>query len=161
MQAKNLPACDMPASLLHTCRSSTWRMRSVVICVLALAMATAVLAGQSEVAAPRRWWRNATIQHDLRLTSEQVQQLDSIFERDLPARIAMRQLIAQLDRELLRLIGLEADDAVMRLSEAVERLRAQCNVRRSLMLVAMYKTLTPAQRAKLFAMSHSSASSVH
>ena len=95
-------------------------------------MATAVSAGQVEVAAPSRWWRSPTVQHDLRLTSEQVRQLDSIFERDLPARIALHRQIVHLDRELLRVIGLEADAAeVIRRIEEVEQLRAQRNVRRT------------------------------
>jgi len=80
------------------------------------------------------------------------------FERDLTARIALHRQIAQLDRELLRVIGLEADAAeVLRRIEEVEHLRAQRNVRRTLMLVAMRKVLTPAQRTKLFGIPHSSA----
>jgi Spy/CpxP family protein refolding chaperone len=87
--------------------------------------------------------------------------LDSIFERDLPARIALQQQIAKLDRELLRVIGLEVDVAVvMRLSNEVELLRAQRNVRRALMLVAMRKALTSDQRAKLFALPRSSSAAV-
>lgn len=136
-------------------------MWSVATFVLGFTMATALLAAQTEVAASRRWWRDPTIQHDLRLTSEQVRRLDSIFERDLPARIALHQQIAQLDRELLRAIELEADAAVVMLSDEVEFLRAQRNVRRTMMLVAMYKTLTPAQRARLAVMSRSSAPVVH
>ena len=121
------------------------------------AIATPVLTGQSEIAAPARWWRNPVIQHDLRLTSKQVRRLDSIFERDLPARIALHRQIAQVDRELQRMIDLEADVAVvMRLSDEVEQLRAERNVRRTLMLVAMYKTLTLAQRARLFVIPRSS-----
>ena len=84
------------------------------------------------------------------------------FERDLTARIALHRQIAQLDRELLRVIGLEADAAeVLRRIEEVEHLRAQRNVRRTLMLVAMRKVLTPAQRTKLFLAPHSSAPTIH
>lgn len=124
-------------------------------------MATAVLSAQDEVVAPRRWWRNPTVQHDLQLAAEQVQQLDSIFERHLPARIALHQQIVELDRQLLRAIELEADAAVMRLVDEVELLRAQRNVRRTLMLVAMHKVLTPAQRTRLWGLPQSSASFVH
>ena len=141
---------------------STPRVLSAATCVLVCAMATAAIASQAASAAPKRWWRDPAFQHDLRLTSEQVRQLDSIFERDLPARIALHRQIAQLDRELLRVIELEADAAeVMRRIEDVEHLRAQRNVRRTLMLVAMYKTLTPAQRARLFVMPRSSVPVVH
>jgi hypothetical protein len=83
--------------------------------------------------------------------------LESIFERDVPARIALHRQIAQVDRKLQRMIDLEADVAVvMRLSDEVEQLRAERNVRRTLMLVAMYKTLTLAQRARLFVIPRSS-----
>ena len=70
----------MPPST-SPCQSVTWRVRTMATCVLSVAMATAVSAGQVEVAAPSRWWRSPTVQHDLRLTSEQVRQLDSIRAR--------------------------------------------------------------------------------
>ena len=140
---------------------STPRVLSAATCVLVCAMATAAIASQAASAAPKRWWRDPAFQQDLQLTSEQVRQLDSIFERDLPARIALQQQIAKRDRELLRVIGLEADVAVvMRLSNEVELLRAQRNVRRALMLVAMRKTLTSDQRAKLFELPRSSSAAV-
>jgi Spy/CpxP family protein refolding chaperone len=54
-----------------------------------------------------------------------------------------------MDRLLERLVerGNADDDSVVRLSERVETLRAQENVRRTLMLSAMYRTLTREQRA--------------
>jgi Spy/CpxP family protein refolding chaperone len=138
---------------------STQRVLSV--CVTFCAMAAAIVATQGVLAAPQRWWRDQAIQQNLRLTAEQVRQFDSLFERDVPARIALQQQIAQLDRELLRAIELEADVAVvMRLSDEVELLRAQRNVRRALMLVAMRKTLTSDQRAKLFKLPRSSSAAV-
>ena len=138
---------------------STQRVLSV--CVTFCAMAAAIVATQGVLAAPQRWWRDQAIQQNLRLTAEQVRQFDSLFERDVPGRIALQQQIAQLDRELLRAIELEADVAVvMRLSDEVELLRAQRNVRRALMLVAMRKTLTSDQRAKLVELSRSSSAAV-
>ena len=153
----------MPAPTpFRTRQFSMRRMWSVASLVLGFAMATGVVAGQAEIPTARRWWRDPTIQHDLRLTSEQVRRLDSIFERDWPSRIALHQQIVQLDRELLRVIELGGDAAVvMRLSDEVELLRANRNVRRTLMLVAMYKALTPAQRARLFMRPRSSAPVVH
>lgn len=161
--------------MVHTPRTSQrfvtemplFRQRSTprvskVTCFLVCAMAAAVAARRAVLPAPTRWWRDPAIQQDLRLTSKQVRHLDAIFERDVPACIALHRQIAQLDRELLRVIGLEADaGVVMRLSDEVELLRAQHNVRRTLMLVAMRKALTRAQRTKLFVMSHSSAPFVH
>jgi Spy/CpxP family protein refolding chaperone len=143
------------------CKRPTQRVLSMAMRALVCAMTTAAIATQAVSAAPKRWWRDPAYQQDLQLTSEQVRQLDSIFERDLPARIALQQQIAKLDRELLRVIGLEVDVAVvMRLSNEVELLRAQRNVRRALMLVAMRKALTSDQRAKLFALPRSSSAAV-
>ena len=91
------------------------------------------------------------MQQTLNLTTSQVERLDAVFERDRPERIALRRKIAEMDR-LLRRILLRAnaeDVAVKRLSEQVEALRAQHNVRRTLMKFAIYRRLTPDQRSAL------------
>ena len=87
----------------------------------------------------------------LNLTKSQVERLDTVFEKDRPERIALRRKIAEMDR-LLRRILLRAnaeDVTVKRLSEQVEALRAQHNVRRTLMRFAIYRRLTPEQRSAL------------
>jgi Spy/CpxP family protein refolding chaperone len=87
----------------------------------------------------------------LNLTKSQVERLDTVFERDRPERIALRRKIAEMDR-LLRRILLRAnaeDVTVKRLSEQVEALRAQHNVRRTLMRFAIYRRLTAEQRSAL------------
>ena len=98
-----------------------------------------------------RWWRKPDVQRTLNLTKSQVERLDTVFEKDRPERIALRRKIAEMDR-LLRRILLRAnaeDVAVKRLSEQVEALRAQHNVRRTLMKFAIYRRLTPEQRTAL------------
>ena len=85
------------------------------------------------------------------MTKSQVERLDTVFEKDRPERIALRRKIAEMDR-LLRRILLRAnaeDVAVKRLSEQVEALRAQHNVRRTLMRFAIYRRLTAEQRSAL------------
>jgi Spy/CpxP family protein refolding chaperone len=87
----------------------------------------------------------------LNLTESQVERLDAVFEKDRPERIALRRKIAEMDR-LLRRVVLRAnaeDVTVKRLSEQVEALRAQHNVRRTLMRFAIYRRLTPEQRTAL------------
>jgi Spy/CpxP family protein refolding chaperone len=87
----------------------------------------------------------------LNLTESQVERLDTVFEKDRPERIALRRKIAEMDR-LLRRVVLRAnaeDVTVKRLSEQVEALRAQHNVRRTLMRFAIYRRLTPEQRTAL------------
>ena len=85
-----------------------------------------------------RWWRKPDIQQVLNLTKTQVDRLDIVFERERPERIALRRKIAEMDRLLRRiLLRANAEDAtVKRMSEQVEALRAQHNVRRTLMRFA-------------------------
>jgi Spy/CpxP family protein refolding chaperone len=87
----------------------------------------------------------------LNLTKNQVERLDTVFERDRPERIALRRKIAEMDRLLRRILlrGNAEDVTVKRLSEQVEALRAQHNVRRTLMRFAIYRRLTPEQRTAL------------
>ena len=98
-----------------------------------------------------RWWRKPDVQQLLNLTKSQVERLDTVFERERPERIALRRKIAEMDRLLRRLLlRANAEDMTVRLlSEQVEALRAQHNVRRTLMRFAIYRRLTPEQRSAL------------
>jgi Spy/CpxP family protein refolding chaperone len=98
-----------------------------------------------------RWWRKPDVQRVLDLTTSQIERLDTVFERGRPERVALRRKIAEMDRLLRRILlrGNAADDTVKRLSEQVEALRAQHNVRRTLTKFAMYRRLTPKQRSAL------------
>jgi Spy/CpxP family protein refolding chaperone len=91
------------------------------------------------------------VQQQLGLTTSQVERLDTVFEKDRAERVALRRKIAEMDR-LLRRVLLRAnaeDSTIKRLSEQVEALRAQHNVRNTLMQFAMYRRLTPEQRSTL------------
>ena len=74
-----------------------------------------------------------------------------MFEKEWPERVALRRKIAEMDRLLRRVLlrGNAEDQTVKRLSEQVEALRAQHNVRRTLMRFAIYRRLTPEQRSTL------------
>ena len=98
-----------------------------------------------------RWWRKPDVQRLLNLTLSQVERLDTVFEKGRAERVALRRKIAEMDRLLRRILlrGNAADDTVKRLSEQVEALRAQHNVRRTLVKFAMYRRLTPQQRSAL------------
>ena len=98
-----------------------------------------------------RWWLNPAVQHDLDLTKAQVQALQRIFERGFAERLALRRELDRMDSQLQRLLerGDEDDEAVERFSARVEQVRAQRNVRRTLILLEMYRTLTAAQRLGL------------
>jgi Spy/CpxP family protein refolding chaperone len=115
--------------------------------------------GERPVVARIPWWRKTTVQQMLKLTKAQVDRLDTLFEEDRPERVALRRKIAEMDRLLRRVLerGNAEDTTVKRLSEQVEALRAQHNVRRTLMLFAMYRRLTPEQRAAFTEMRRSDA----
>jgi Spy/CpxP family protein refolding chaperone len=79
----------------------------------------------------------------------QARRLDVIFESDLPARLALHQKIQRMEAELLRLIGDEDEPRVLQVIDELAALSRKQHSRRALMLLEMYKVLTPAQRAKL------------
>jgi len=98
-----------------------------------------------------RWWLNPVIQQELGLTKPQVQALQRTFEQRLPERLALRRELDRLESQLQQLIerGEEDDGLVERFSARVEEVRARRNVRRTLILLEMYRILTPAQRLAL------------
>lgn len=99
------------------------------------------------------------MQHTLHLTKTQVERLDTVFEKGRPERIALRRKIDEMDRLLRRILerGNAEDATVKRLSEHVEALRSQHNVRRTLMMFAIYRRLTPEQRSALSVLQRSDA----
>jgi Spy/CpxP family protein refolding chaperone len=105
--------------------------------------------GQRASDTPTRWWRDPALQQAIKLTTGQIHRLDAIFDRDLAARIALHEKIRRLDSELLRVMADEDEATVMRFIAEVEALRSKQNIRRALMLLEMYRILTPVQRAVL------------
>jgi Spy/CpxP family protein refolding chaperone len=116
-------------------------------------LSLAVSAAQYPSGIVNRWWRDRSIQRHLALTAAQVNQLETIFERDLPARIALHQKIRGMDVELLRVFQDEDEARVLKFIDDLEALRRKQNTRRALMLLEMYKLLTPMQRTRLTAIS--------
>ena len=105
--------------------------------------------GRHDLELRGRWWQSAAVQRELGLTPAQTRTLDSVFEQGLDERLARHRTIEEMDRLLERMMerANADDDGVERLSERVEALRAQENVRYTRMLFAMYRTLTRQQRA--------------
>ncbi len=130
---------------------ATTRSRvSVLACLVLLSMARpAPVAGGDQPRA--RWWLDTEVQRDLGLTQAQVKALQRTFERGLPERIELRRELDRRDAQLQQLLERgDAEDAVVeRASVRVEDARARRNVRRTLMLLEMYRILTPAQRVGL------------
>jgi Spy/CpxP family protein refolding chaperone len=116
-----------------------------------VAVTSAVVTGQPISQKRSQWWRDPAVQRQLALSTEQIERLDAIFNRDLSVRPALYNQITRLDAQLRQTIELgEVDDSTLvRLIDELETLRRQRNTRRQLMLLAMYKVLTPSQRSAL------------
>ena len=120
---------------------------------LAVAAALA-LAAVADAGPPFKWWQSEEFQRELGLTSDQIAQIEQIFQQSLPALKAGKKDLDRLDGELSAYIA-EADASepqVLRLIDQVEASRSALGRTRSLMLFRMYRVLTPEQRVKLTAL---------
>ena len=120
------------------------------ICALVV-VTSAVVTGQAISPKRNRWWNDPAVQRQLVLSTEQIGRLDAIFNRDLSVRLDLYNKINRLDAQLRQTIerGEVDDSTLMRLIDELETVRRQRNTRRHLMLLAMYKVLTPSQRLAL------------
>jgi Spy/CpxP family protein refolding chaperone len=111
----------------------------------------AAVPASAQLAEDQPWWKVPAIRDAIVLTSRQAEQIEAIYRESLPMRRNLRrQLTAQQKRvaEMLS-AGLYDDE---RAQAAVERLfiiDSKRNVARVLMIVRMYRTLTPTQRTRL------------
>lgn len=91
------------------------------------------------------------MQADLRLTPAQVRELDAVYTRSLPERLALRHKLDALERKLDWMLreGVADDATAAALVTRVEDARTRHNCARTRMLLAMYRVLAPAQRVRL------------
>jgi Spy/CpxP family protein refolding chaperone len=103
---------------------------------------------------PFAWWRDANVQKELGLTTDQANRINTIF---LNARPHLREKADELnaqENELSRLVETDADESsIVRQSKRVESVRAALNTNRTLMVWQIRQVLTPDQRAKIKALS--------
>lgn len=97
------------------------------------------------------WWRVAAIRTAISLTSEQAERLDAIYRESLPMRRSLRQQLAAQEKRVAEvlLVGPFDDEQVKPLIDRLFALDKERNVARTLMLIRMYRQLTPVQRARL------------
>jgi Spy/CpxP family protein refolding chaperone len=131
--------------------------RLVAAAGVLLTMIPAAVSVQEASDSNRRWWRVPAIQRQLRLTPKQVTTFDGLFERGLAERIQRHRQIQDMDRRLAHIMeyGTVDEGDIADLSADVEALRAQQNIRRTLMLFTMYQALTDEQRLILTQMHRS------
>ena len=121
--------------------------RALVLGAACVAVAAALpgFAGQAQ------WWNSPTVQRDLALTKEQITKIDAVFRFDLPERRRIAGEQEQLETRLAAtLCDGDADDATaLSLVDQVVAKQAERHVRRTQMLVRMYRLLTVRQREAL------------
>jgi Spy/CpxP family protein refolding chaperone len=111
----------------------------------------AVVLASAQPAQRQPWWKAAAIQNAISLTSHQAEQLDAIYRESLPERRRLRRQLAAQQKRVAEIFATGPFDdervrpVILRLF-AVEKKR---NVARVLMLIRMYRVLTPIQRDKL------------
>ena len=119
----------------------------MVLAAVGLTVASAVssFAGQSQ------WWNSPGVQRDLALTNEQVAKIDALFRSDLSERRRIAGEQEKLERRLEAMMCTgDADDAtaLLLVDQGVAK-QAERHVRRTQMLVRMYRVLTARQREAL------------
>jgi Spy/CpxP family protein refolding chaperone len=119
-----------------------------LVALVVLLLAAAPSATQTH---PDMWWRNPQVQEALHLTPHQVERLEHIFHQDVELRKARRRKLTQLETQFADALtaGAVSEIEESGLVERMEDLRLSINLRRAMMLMAMYRTLRPEQRAAL------------
>ena len=119
----------------------------VVLCLLATSDSAAVETEQ-RIATQTSWWHDSDVQQALQLTTAQIAALDRAFTKDMSERVALRRKVERLDRDLQHLLGDATVDneTIVWMVTKVEELRARHKVARTMMLVALYRILTPQQQ---------------
>lgn len=104
-------------------------------------------------AQPFSWWKSEQFKKELGLTVDQSARIDKIWETTRAELRTEWTELSRLEEKLSRLIQNDADEAVLaRQIDRVETARANANKTRSLMLVQMFKTLSPDQRSRFKAL---------
>jgi Spy/CpxP family protein refolding chaperone len=99
---------------------------------------------------PFVWWKSEAFKRELKLSVEQINRIDRIWEAARPELRQEFEELSRLEDKFSRLLQSDADEAMLsRQIDRVETARANANKTRSLMLVQMRKVLTPEQRVSL------------
>lgn len=123
----------------------------LAILVVLVAAAPARVGAQTTPQHRGKWWQEDEVQRQLGLTPAQVDDIEKVWRQDLQERIRLRQDLDALEaRWSDALKAGDIDDAdAEKLIDAVEDARMRRNKARALVLLEMYRVLTPEQRSKL------------
>ena len=123
----------------------------VAMLVVLVASAPARIGAQATPPHRGKWWQEEDVQHQLGLTPAQVDDIEKVWRQDLQERIRLRQELDALEarwNDALKAGDIDDADAG-KLIDAVEDARMRRNKARALVLLEMYRVLTPEQRSKL------------
>ena len=126
--------------------------RAVLIVLFALvAGGAARVTAQGTPTRRGKWWQEEDVQRQLGLTPTQVDTLEKIFQEKLQDRIRLREELDALEARWQEVLTRgDVDDAeAIRMIDRVEQARMRRNTARTLVILQMYRVLTPEQRAKL------------
>lgn len=96
------------------------------------------------------WWKDEAAKSDMKLTAEQVAEIETIFQKSMDQAMPIRKEVMELETTLNRTIRENTAEVsvVSSLVEKIEGKRAQLNKMRVVMLYRMRHVLTPEQNAK-------------
>jgi len=103
---------------------------------------------------PWIWWKDDAAKTELKLTAEQVAEIDRIFQANMTKAKPLKEEITQLEAALNQTMRANTAEVVVvsQQVDKVESKRAELNKMRVLMLYRMHRVLTPEQNAKFQAM---------
>jgi Spy/CpxP family protein refolding chaperone len=101
-----------------------------------------------------KWWLHADSRKELKLTDQQSRKINEIWESTAPKQREKWHELERLEDALAQMIKDSTADVstVSQQVEKVERLRAETNATRTVMIYRMHLLLTPEQREKVDAM---------
>jgi Spy/CpxP family protein refolding chaperone len=103
---------------------------------------------------PWIWWKDEAAKAELKLTADQVAEVDRIFQTNMAKAKPLREEITQLEAALNQTMRANTAEVavVSQQVDKVESKRAELNKMRVLMLYRMHRVLTPEQNARFQAM---------
>ena len=101
---------------------------------------------------PKKWWIEPALRAELGITDQQSALVEQVWQKSAPALREGREKLNKLEEVLSKLTEGTDEAAVIAQSETVEKLRAELNKGRTLMLYRIDRILKPDQRAKVKAM---------
>lgn len=98
-----------------------------------------------------KWWMNPDHRRELGITDAQSKEIEQIFQSGFPPQRANWREAEKLEAQLSKMIKESAADVatVQQLVERVERMNAERQIMRTVMLYRMGLVLTPEQRERL------------